>query len=293
MAVRFARVAAVAAVLVGVIAIPVLATMPSPLQLCSLRPPFDCITAQMTGSQYIEGDSPAALGWLITSLVIGPFISLAGVWLFQRGRVGPGRAVAAFALLPHVMLIAVPHLALVPFHPLVFALTLAALLALLAGSSVANAADQIGAPVTTGQGLAALAVVLLILVAGIALLYAARSQVPPTTVPPAATTMRLGSEASACGRLTDYAVSPTPLNPTERVLTLELRSVNQTTNSFRYRLAGSGTTPSDLGTQFTAGTPQVLFIRGWFAPPNPAIPREVTVMDYSVTRMTEPCPVSQ
>lgn len=95
------------------------------------------------------------------------------------------------------------------------------------------------------------------------------------------------------GRLTDYAVSPTALNPTERVLTLEPRGGNQTTNSFRYRLAGSGTAPSDLGTQFTAGTPQVLAVRGWFAPPNPATPRDVTVTDYSVTRMKEPCPVTQ
>lgn len=145
----------------------------------------------------------------------------------------------------------------------------------------------------TRRGLATVAVVLLIIIAGVALLYAVRSQMPPTTASTAAATVRPGSDASACGRLTDYAVSPTALNPPERVLTLELRSVNQTTNSFRYRLAGSGTTPSDVGTQFTAGTPQVLAVRGWFAPPNPAAPRDVTVTDYSVTRMTEPCPVTQ
>jgi hypothetical protein len=136
-------------------------------------------------------------------------------------------------------------------------------------------------------------VVLIAVVLGAALFYTVRSQVPPTTASTAAATLRPGSDASACGRLTDYAVSPTPLNPTERVLTLELRGVNQTTTSFRYRLTGSGTTPSDLGTQFTAGTPQVLAVRGWFAPPNPATPRDVTVTDYSVTRMTEPCPVTQ
>ena len=143
------------------------------------------------------------------------------------------------------------------------------------------------------RNLATIAVVLLIIVAGVALLYALRSQVPPATASTSAATLRSGSDASACGRLTDYAVSPSALNPTERVLTLELRSVNQTTNSFRYRLTGSGTTPSDLGTQFAAGTPQVLAVRGWFAPPNPATPRDVSVTDYSVTRMTEPCPVTQ
>jgi hypothetical protein len=139
---------------------------------------------------------------------------------------------------------------------------------------------------------AVVSVVLITVLLGAALLYAVRSQAP-TTASPAAATLRPGSEASACGRLTDYVVSPTPLNPTERVLTLELRGANQTTNSFRYRLTGSGSTPADLGTQFTAGTPQVLFIRGWFVPPDPATPRDVTVTDYSVTRMTEPCPVTQ
>ena len=146
---------------------------------------------------------------------------------------------------------------------------------------------------TTRRSPATLAAALLILVAGVAHLYAVRSRVPPTTASPAAATSRPGSEASACGRLTDHAISPTPLNPTERVLTLELRGVNQTTNAFRYRLVGSGTTPSDLGMQFTAGTPEVLAVRGWFAPPNSAAPREVTVTDYSITRMTEPCPVTQ
>ena len=142
--------------------------------------------------------------------------------------------------------------------------------------------------------LATLAVVILIIVAGVALLYAMRSPVPPSTASTAAATARPpGSDAFACGRLTEYAESPTASNPTERALSLEWRGVNQTTFSFRYRLIGNGTTPSDLGTQFTAGTPQVLAIRGWFAPPNPATPREVTVMDYSVTRMSEPCPVTQ
>jgi hypothetical protein len=95
---RLAWVPAVAAVLVGLIAIPALMTVPSPLMLCNIRPPFDCITAHMTGRQYVEGDSPAALGWLLTSLVFGPLVSLGRVGLFQHGRFGLGRATAATAL---------------------------------------------------------------------------------------------------------------------------------------------------------------------------------------------------
>lgn len=51
-------------------------------------------------------------------------------------------------------------------------------------ASTATAADRIGAVVTTRRSLATLAVVLLIIVAGIALLYAVRAQVPATVVSP-------------------------------------------------------------------------------------------------------------
>lgn len=51
-------------------------------------------------------------------------------------------------------------------------------------ASTATAADRIGALVTTRRSLATLAVVLLIIVAGIALLYAVRAQVPATVVSP-------------------------------------------------------------------------------------------------------------
>jgi hypothetical protein len=101
-------------------------------------------------------------------------------------------------------------------------------------------------------------------------------------------TDRPGGEASTCGKLIDYASS----SPTELLLTLEIRHPDQTTNTWRYRLAGPGTAPSDLGTQFAAGRPQVLYIYGWFAPINPLSPSEISVTDYSVMRITEPCPMT-
>jgi len=291
MALRLAQLSAIAAAALGIIAIPVIMTMPSPVMLCKLRPPFEeCTVGQLTGAQYVTGDSPAAAVWLVVSLVIAPLTSLLAVWLVGRGSIWRGRIVAVVALVPNLPLFTGSY-ALMPFHPLVFALTFIAAVSLVLSDRRMTATTQ--GDVEKTRRFAILAAVLGILVAGVALLYAVRVQAPPTTAPTATLTVRLGSEASACGRLTDYAVSPTSLNPTERVLTLELRSVNQTTNAFRYRLAGNGTTPSDLGTQFSAGTPQVLFVRGWFAPPSPATPREVTVTDYSVTRTTEPCPVTQ
>ena len=104
---------------------------------------------------------------------------------------------------------------------------------------------------------------------------------PSRTDPP-------GGEASTCGKLIGYASS----SPTDLLLTLEVRHPDQTTKTWRYRLAGPGTAPSDLGAQFAAGTPQVLYIYGWFAPINPLSPSEISVTDYSVMRITEPCPMT-
>jgi hypothetical protein len=76
------------------------------------------------------------------------------------------------------------------------------------------------------------------------------------------------------------------------VLTLEIRLADQSTKIWRYRLTGRGSVPSDLSTQFAAGTPQVVYINGWFAPVNTASPSELTITDFSVVRITEPCPMT-
>jgi hypothetical protein len=95
-------------------------------------------------------------------------------------------------------------------------------------------------------------------------------------------TDRPGGEASTCGKLIDYASS----SPSDLLVTLEIRHLDQTTNTWRYRLAGPGTAPSDLGARFAAGTSQVLYVYGWFAPINPLSPSEISVTDYSVMRIT-------
>ena len=110
----------------------------------------------------------------------------------------------------------------------------------------------------------------------------------PSATAIAASTVRPGSEGTICGKLAGYASS----SSTDPVLTLEIRQADQSTKMWRYRLVGRGTVPSDLGSQFAAGTPQVVYINGWFAPVSPASPTEVSIADFSVMRITEPCPMT-
>ena len=78
----------------------------------------------------MAGDSPAALAWLSTSLVVALLASLGAVWLVQHHRVRVGKAVATIAILPNLILLAGTY-AVMPFRPIVFLLTLAALVGLL------------------------------------------------------------------------------------------------------------------------------------------------------------------
>ena len=120
---------ATAAVLLGIIAIPALMAMPYPLKLCSLMPPFECIVTGLWGYQYVEGDGPASLMWFITSFVVAPLTSLLAVWLVRRGHLRSGRIFGVLAILPNLLLFAGTY-AVMPFHPLVFTLTLATFIAL-------------------------------------------------------------------------------------------------------------------------------------------------------------------
>ncbi|MDQ2915187.1 MAG: hypothetical protein M3T56_18340 [Chloroflexota bacterium] len=87
--------------------------------------PFDCIAAHEMGSQYATGESPAAVLWLITSLIFAPLAVVAGIGLTQRGLLVLGRIVAATGILPNLVLFAGTY-AVPPFHATVFALTLVA-----------------------------------------------------------------------------------------------------------------------------------------------------------------------
>jgi len=118
-----ATAAAAVAIGVGVVAIPIVSAMPSPLMLCTFRPPFDCLAARLTGSQYLSGDGAVALVWLLVSLVMTSGASLAAVWLVERGRSQQGRILAGIALIPNLLHFAGQY-ALLPFHAAVFALTL-------------------------------------------------------------------------------------------------------------------------------------------------------------------------
>jgi len=142
MAVRLAQVLAIAAVTLGIVAIPVIMTMPSPLMLCNLRPPVEeCIVGQLSGRQYVEGDSPAAVTWLVVSFVIAPLTSLLAVWLVRRGYLRRGRIVGAFAIVPNLLLFAGTY-AIMPLHPLVFTLTLITAVSLVLSDRGTTAATQ-------------------------------------------------------------------------------------------------------------------------------------------------------
>jgi hypothetical protein len=126
-----AKIAAGAALAIGIAAIPVIKGMPSPITLCALQLPLQCIASSLSGAGYIEGDSPMAFVWLLTSLVMAPLVLVAGIWLVEQGRVALGRILAVASMLPHVLLFTGTY-ALVPFHPIVFGLMLTALAGLLA-----------------------------------------------------------------------------------------------------------------------------------------------------------------
>jgi hypothetical protein len=114
---------------IGVMAIPLINTMPSPLQLCSIRPPFECISARLTGAQFIADDGPVQIAWLTLSLIIAPAFSLAGAFVFERGRFGLGRILAAVGLVPNLVLLIGPQ-SVMPFQPVVVGLTLVTLIGL-------------------------------------------------------------------------------------------------------------------------------------------------------------------
>jgi len=84
----------------------------------------------MTGRQYLEGDSPAALAWLATSLVIAPLVSLVAAWAYGRSRAAWSRGLAGLAVVPNLLHFMGTY-ALPPFHPLVLSLTLVVFVALL------------------------------------------------------------------------------------------------------------------------------------------------------------------
>ena len=121
-----AKVAAASATAVGVFAIPVVYAMPPPLRLCVLAPPFSCISSQWSGAMYVQGDSPMALVWLVTSFIVAPLLSLSAVWLVGRGKRLLGLLLAAGGVFPNLLLFFGTY-AFTPLHPLVLGLSVAAL----------------------------------------------------------------------------------------------------------------------------------------------------------------------
>ena len=125
-----ALVAASAAAIAGIVSVPLILLQPAPIVLCTFRPPFECVSGPMTGSQYALNEVPTALAWLMTSLVLAPLASLAGAILVRVQRRFAGKALACLALLPVLLHFAGTY-ALIPFHLLVAGMTMLAFLFLL------------------------------------------------------------------------------------------------------------------------------------------------------------------
>jgi hypothetical protein len=99
-------------------AIAVMFGLPGPLELCSIVPPH-CIVANLSGRSYFWGDSLAAPAFHLR-LVVGPLLSLVGVWLATRHQVWTGITLTGVS----AVVVGAPLLgtyALLPLHPLVSA----------------------------------------------------------------------------------------------------------------------------------------------------------------------------
>jgi hypothetical protein len=75
------------------------------------------------------------------------------------------------------------------------------------------------------------------------------------------------------------------------MVTLELFTVGGPLR-WMYLLEGSGTMPGDLESQFVSGASQTVYINGRFTVVSQSS-RVARVTDFSVARLTEPCPVSR
>jgi hypothetical protein len=130
MRLRLAKIAATSAFAVGVVAIPTLYRTPPPLRLCVLAPPFNCTSSEWSGAQYVAGDSPMALVWLVTSFILAPLLSVVGVWLVARGQHGRGLLLATGSVFPNMLLFFGTY-AFIPLHLAVLVLTVGALMLLI------------------------------------------------------------------------------------------------------------------------------------------------------------------
>jgi hypothetical protein len=113
---RIAWFSASAALALGATAIAVRLALPGPLELCAVVPPH-CIVANLSGFSYFWGDSPAAPAFHLR-LVVGPLLSLIGVWLVTRRQVWTGISLTGLSAVAVAAPLFVTY-ALVPEDPLV------------------------------------------------------------------------------------------------------------------------------------------------------------------------------
>ena len=118
----------------------------------------------------------------------------------------------------------------------------------------AAAGDRIGALVTTRRSLATIAAALLILVAGVALLYALRAQLPPTIVSSTPSPTPTATAATATTTPPDAIASNVvnvcgPLNPYQGASGTRNSVLSMATRNglMNFELVGSGTVPANLG----------------------------------------------
>jgi hypothetical protein len=107
--------ASVSALVAGLVTIAYLLTAAGPILLCNLFPPPRCLAAQLSGVQYLTGDSQAAPVWHLTFNVVVPSLAIGASLLHVRRRFAGALVLAALACVPFSVVMFGTYL-VVPFQ---------------------------------------------------------------------------------------------------------------------------------------------------------------------------------
>jgi hypothetical protein len=131
-----ALLASASALIAGLVIIAYLITAAGPITLCNLLPPPRCIAAQLSGMQYLMGDSQAAPVWHLTFNVVVPLLALGASLLRLRRRFAGALVLAALACVPFSVFLLGTY-AVVPFQLVVVGAVLVTFIAVALGTTKA------------------------------------------------------------------------------------------------------------------------------------------------------------
>ena len=126
--------ASASALVAGLVTIAYLLTAAGPILLCSLLPPPRCLAAQLSGVQYLTGDSQAAPVWHLTFNVVVPLLAIGASLLCVRRRFAGALVLAALACVPFSVFLLGTYF-LVPFQFVVVGAVLVTFIAVSLGTT--------------------------------------------------------------------------------------------------------------------------------------------------------------